>query len=170
MMMMMMMMMSINRLQIYCCISWMCSFTVPLHSVSPAYGKKDGIVCSDESMDWKAEESYHSWQGHKLSLPKHPECFGAHPDCLLFALSPGEKPCPNASLSTTNSTRTGLRGNTGLHSDGQVPDCPSYGRALSVVTLPLPHDNSSVIQEFNYRPIIDHISTEMVWPHHENTK
>jgi len=62
----------------------MCSFTVPLHSVSPAYGKKAGIVCSDESVDWKAEESYHSWQGHKFSLPEHPDCFGAHPDCLLF--------------------------------------------------------------------------------------
>jgi len=86
------------------------------------------------------------------------------PDCLLFALSPGGKPCPNAGLSTTNSTRTGLRGNTGLHSDGQVTDCPSYGRALSIVTLPLPHGHSSVIQEIDYQPTRGHISTEIVWP------
>jgi hypothetical protein len=71
----------INRLQIF---SWMCSFTIPLHLVSPAYGKKDGIVYSDEAMDWKAEESYHSWQGHKFSLPEHPDWLWGPP--RLFAV------------------------------------------------------------------------------------
>lgn len=153
---------SINRLWMYCCISWMCSFTLPLHSVSPAAGIVSTVVklCTGKLRNHTIHDR--DVRFFFLSIQTG---FGAHPDCLLFVLSPWEKPSPNASLSTTNSTRTGLRGNIDRHSDGQVTDCPSYSRTLSIVTLPLHHANSSVIQEMDDQPIRGHSSTEMVWPH-----
>jgi hypothetical protein len=154
---------SINGLWIYCYISWMCSVTVPLHSVSPAAGKKDGIVSTVmKLLTGKLKNHTIHAKDIRFLFPSIQAGFGTHPDCLLFAVSPGKKPCPNAGLSTTNSTRTDLRGNTDRHSDWQVTDCPSYGRVLSIVTLPLHHGNSSVIQEVDNWPIKGHSSTEMV--------
>jgi hypothetical protein len=70
---------SINKLPIFCCIPWMFSFTIPLHSVSPAAGRKDGIVSTVMKL-WTGKLRNHTVPGKviKFILPSIQTGSGAH--------------------------------------------------------------------------------------------